>query len=335
MLIFLKKKHLDYVLTSTYNYFFGNNSLVVLFYLFLLTSGVFIFFASGWPLVPGLYLSDFHVISIPISVVVTYACFMAACKSDPGFITRKNLSAALELFEYDGLIFPGPKDCRTCSFQKPARSSHCSLCNRCVAKFDHHCPWIQNCVGYLNYRYFLMFLFTTASLCAYCAYVVFYLFLSEIHRKGLLELFYIDQTTKQQMPVTMYVAFMVVLQELPLLGALGLFASIASIIVYLFLSYHIHLIASGKTTNESFKWEDLHYDLAEYRKQVAEQEKYEKIVQSESKASGMKKRKHEKNPETANKVAPEEHEVRNIYHRGVSQNFAEVFFPKKLNSFKK
>eukprot|EP01083_Nonionella_stella_P030335 83183_1 len=49
--------------------------------------------------------------------------------------------------------------CNECNCYKPWRAHHCSICKRCVLKMDHHCPWMWNCVGYHNYRYFFMFLF--------------------------------------------------------------------------------------------------------------------------------------------------------------------------------
>ena len=32
--------------------------------------------------------------------------------------------------------------CSPCGFDQPYRSKHCKYCNRCVASYDHHCPWI-------------------------------------------------------------------------------------------------------------------------------------------------------------------------------------------------
>ncbi|WWD19997.1 hypothetical protein CI109_104470 [Kwoniella shandongensis] len=48
--------------------------------------------------------------------------------------------------------------CRKCDGPKPERTHHCSVCKRCVLMMDHHCPWINGCVGLYNQRHFVLFM---------------------------------------------------------------------------------------------------------------------------------------------------------------------------------
>ena len=48
--------------------------------------------------------------------------------------------------------------CTTCLVWRPPRSHHCSDCGACVLGYDHHCPFVNNCVGVRNHVYFLSFL---------------------------------------------------------------------------------------------------------------------------------------------------------------------------------
>lgn len=52
-----------------------------------------------------------------------------------------------------------PRYCKRCQAWKPERSHHCSVSGHCVLKMDHYCIWIVNCVGLLNYKFFMLFLF--------------------------------------------------------------------------------------------------------------------------------------------------------------------------------
>merc|ERR1740117_2000008 len=50
------------------------------------------------------------------------------------------------------------RHCKWCAKYKPDRCHHCRVCRTCVLRMDHHCPWIYNCVGHKNYKYFFLLL---------------------------------------------------------------------------------------------------------------------------------------------------------------------------------
>ncbi|RNF04480.1 palmitoyltransferase PFA3 [Trypanosoma rangeli] len=51
--------------------------------------------------------------------------------------------------------------CPVCAAYKPQRAHHCSRCRHCVLKYDHHCPWLGRCVGFFNYKLYLLVVFYT------------------------------------------------------------------------------------------------------------------------------------------------------------------------------
>ena len=69
---------------------------------------------------------------------------------------------------------PKLRRCGYCNIIQPLRAKHCEDCNRCVHRYDHHCPWLGNCVGERNHRFFWAFLLFEASLIGWSAEIGWY-----------------------------------------------------------------------------------------------------------------------------------------------------------------
>eukprot|EP01114_Cavostelium_apophysatum_P013776 TRINITY_DN3414_c0_g1_i1.p1 TRINITY_DN3414_c0_g1~~TRINITY_DN3414_c0_g1_i1.p1 ORF type:complete len:598 (-),score=111.98 TRINITY_DN3414_c0_g1_i1:37-1830(-) len=85
--------------------------------------------------------------------------YIKLLRSDPGSIKSSSGSSLNEWMLYVSALQkddPLPQFCLTCMVRKPIRAKHCRSCGFCVARFDHHCGWINNCVGIGNHVPFLI-----------------------------------------------------------------------------------------------------------------------------------------------------------------------------------
>lgn len=68
--------------------------------------------------------------------------------------------------------------CKKCNTFKPRHAHHCSNCRACVLELDHHCPWVNNCVGWRNHKYFLLFVGYAWLGCLWSTILIIYAFVS-------------------------------------------------------------------------------------------------------------------------------------------------------------
>ncbi|XP_028272359.1 palmitoyltransferase ZDHHC9 [Parambassis ranga] len=220
--------------------------------LFLIIGTCSLFFAFECPYL-SLHLSP----AIPVFAAVLFLFVMAMLLrtsfSDPGVLPRALPEEAtfieMEIEAANGNVPAGQrppprirnvqinnqivklKYCYTCKIFRPPRASHCSICDNCVDRFDHHCPWVGNCVGKRNYRYFYLF---TLSLSLLTIYIFTFDIVHVVMRS-------VDK------------GFLNTLKETPgtVLEVLVCFFTLWSVVGL--TGFHTYLISLNQTTNEDIK----------------------------------------------------------------------------------
>jgi hypothetical protein len=93
-----------------------------------------------------------------VLIITLISSFFLINKSDPGFLEAQDNLTWLQMVENKVYI---NEYCPYCRVKKTSTVKHCHVCKKCVKGFDHHCNWIDNCVGENNKLLFLIFVSTT------------------------------------------------------------------------------------------------------------------------------------------------------------------------------
>ncbi|KAG8199148.1 hypothetical protein JTE90_015982 [Oedothorax gibbosus] len=118
--------------------------------------------------------------------------------------------------------------CDKCRNVKPDRAHHCSVCGVCVLKMDHHCPWVNNCVCFTNYKFFILFL----------GYALVYCLLISATS---LQYFIRFWTNQPEVPGRFHILFLFFVSVMFAVSLVSLFG------------YHCYLVSVNRSTLESFR----------------------------------------------------------------------------------
>ncbi|XP_067281619.1 palmitoyltransferase ZDHHC18-B [Pseudorasbora parva] len=218
--------------------------------LILLTSGLF--FVFDCPFLVKHLTSCIPAIAGVLFVFVIISLFQTSF-TDPGILPRATPEEAADIEKQidnptgsSSSYRPPPrtkeviinqqvvklKYCFTCKIFRPPRTSHCSLCDNCVERFDHHCPWVGNCVGKRNYRFFYTFVVSLSFLTAFIfGCVTTHLALRSQGGNGLVFALQASPASALELVVCFFSVWSI-------LGLSG---------------FHTYLVAANLTTNEDIK----------------------------------------------------------------------------------
>ncbi|EME49691.1 hypothetical protein DOTSEDRAFT_40850 [Dothistroma septosporum NZE10] len=257
--------------------FYEKNPVVLIIFLGLLSGSAVLFLWNTANRLPARLLAPIPPL-LALPYVFTYLCVTY----QKHYISADNHRARMTDYPYDHILFRPQTTCRTCNTFKPARSKHCSFCGFCVAKCDHHCPWVNNCLGRGNYRHFLALLITLGVLQIYGAYLSWWLMQPYFNIDRNTHLFswgWIEQLGHDFVTAVHRGGISI--------AGVGLLAASTAPLPLGLLAYHLYLIWAGMTTNESQKWSDWKDDMVDGHVFKASRDELRKHNQQRGALNGM------------------------------------------------
>ncbi|KAG8145428.1 hypothetical protein E2320_011964 [Naja naja] len=187
------------------------------------------------------------ILFLPYLLLAVNAAFFILCsRSNPGIITKSNQFLFLHAYAYDG------------------------VCRGCVHRFDHHCVWVNNCIGAFNIRFFLCYLLTLTSMAASCSCN------GQLSHPGgplsNLTLGHYTDDQGQEHPVDTFFLIQQLFLTFPRIVFMLGFVILLLVILGSYFCFILYLVLTNQTSNEWFK--SARYTLLE---QYSRQEGYRNI----------------------------------------------------------
>jgi hypothetical protein len=141
----------------------------------LIVLSIYFVFVTCYLPVAGLPLSSLQSIGFHGLTSLSFLAYYLGATTDPGGIPendiwRNNPPPLLEKKKSSG-------ERRFCHKElkfKPDRCHYCSPMNRNVLRMDHYCPWLVNCVGYNNHKFFYLFILYSTIAVDWCSWSLFH-----------------------------------------------------------------------------------------------------------------------------------------------------------------
>ncbi|KAJ2114321.1 palmitoyltransferase swf1 [Coemansia sp. RSA 922] len=119
---------------------------------------------------------------------------------------------------------------------------------------DHHCIWLNNCVGLYNARYFLVFLVSFANICIYGSYIFATILLELRHVRGLVGTLVWDDDAMDMVTLSFKSSILHLMDENVLLAIVTVLLLVLTPAILFFAAYQIRISMLGYTSNEESKW---------------------------------------------------------------------------------
>ncbi|CAD5205655.1 unnamed protein product [Bursaphelenchus okinawaensis] len=222
---------------------------------FYVTIGMIFTTITAFFIFDAVFIAERVSIALPVCAAILFFLVMAnllkTSFTDPGIIPRATNKEVIEQERLFKIETGNPsattprtrmieifnecvvqKYCFTCRIFRPPRASHCSVCDNCVLRFDHHCPWVGNCVGLRNYRNFYLFvvLLTILDFLVGACSIAHLIMLSMEQRN------FVEAINKT--PGSVFVSLVSIISVWSVVGL---------------SCFHTYLLASNQTTNEEVK----------------------------------------------------------------------------------